>query len=248
MRQSKSGYVSTLQQEDDKSQIMLTIEERRSKYDATIRRLTKIGRINEKGMKILIEQLQNVINDAEIEKEEENRRFSEQYQRKKADHWKYFNSACCAKLWLRKSTNITKQNLPPFSASGDINDAPFPIPEDILDNRDRDFRTFLPSAFGISEQSIVRVPPRVLDGPVPINDELTYGLCTRKTGYYDNLFQIFSEVHFTDDFIPRKTMSSTRWSVCSARWSTGYTRQSITTFSNLDKECRNVAYWTNQIE
>ncbi len=75
------------------------MEERRSKYDAKIRRLTEIGRINNKEMKSLIEQLQNVINDADMEtekerkeEEEENRTFGRQYRKKKANHWRYFNS------------------------------------------------------------------------------------------------------------------------------------------------------------
>jgi hypothetical protein len=146
--------------------------------------------------------------------------------------------ACCAKRWLKKPNNVTKQNLPPFSASGDINDAPFPIPQDILDNQDRDFRTFLPSAFGISEQSIVRVPPRVLAGPIPIDHERIYGLCTQKRGYEDDLFQIFYDAHFTDDFIPWKAKSTPQWSMTSARWSNGYTRRSIITSSRSEKTVR----------
>lgn len=144
--------------------------------------------------------------------------------------------ACCAKRWLKKSTNVTKQNLPPFAASGDINDAPFPIPQDILDHRDRDFRTFLSSTFGINEQSIVRLPSPDLDGPISIDDERVYGLCTQKRRYEDDLFQVFSETHFTDDFIPWKAMSAPRWSLTSARWPNGYKRRAVITLSRSEKK------------
>ncbi len=58
-----------------------------------------MGRINKKEMKILIEQLQNVINDAAMEtekerkkEEEENSTFRRRHQKKNTVHWKYFNS------------------------------------------------------------------------------------------------------------------------------------------------------------
>ena len=38
--------------------------------------------------------------------------------------------------WLRKAPNISKQNIPPFTLTGDINDAVFPIPDDIHKNRE----------------------------------------------------------------------------------------------------------------
>lgn len=135
--------------------------------------------------------------------------------------------ACCAKRWLAKATNITKQNLPSFSPTGDINDAPFPIPQDILDGRERNFRTFLPSASGINEQIIVRAPPSVLTGPLPIDNECTYGLRTQKTEYHEDLFQIFSERHCTEDFLPRKAMSAPRWSLIATRWAIDSTRRSV---------------------
>jgi hypothetical protein len=38
--------------------------------------------------------------------------------------------------WLKKAPNISKQNIPPFTLTGDINDAIFPIPDDIRKNRE----------------------------------------------------------------------------------------------------------------
>jgi len=42
----------------------------------------------------------------------------------------------------RESLNATRP-LPTFSISSDINDAPFPIPEDILNNKDHHYLSLL---------------------------------------------------------------------------------------------------------
>jgi hypothetical protein len=74
--------------------LSLTIEERRIKYDAKIRRLIEIGRIDGKEMKMLIKQLEILIADAAVKAEKQNRNLSEQDRKKRAraSHWKYIDS------------------------------------------------------------------------------------------------------------------------------------------------------------
>ncbi len=64
MQQQQAGR---LQLGSDKSQDILTEEQLRSKYDRKIRRLMKIGHIEEKEMEALIQQLQSIINETDQE-------------------------------------------------------------------------------------------------------------------------------------------------------------------------------------
>ncbi len=81
--------------ENNEPEHPLTIEERRIKYDAKIRRLIEIGHIDGKEMKMLIKQLEIVIADAAVKTEKENRQLSERDRKKRAraSHWKYIDSS-----------------------------------------------------------------------------------------------------------------------------------------------------------
>ena len=103
--------------------------------------------------------------------------------------------------WVQK-TNFTKQNLPPFSISGDINDAPFPRPMYVLKYLIHHYESFpWTSSSGsksvcIFERDIIKRPIerpfiRTLFNPVPVDNEFTYGKCTETIAYADGLSQVF---------------------------------------------------------
>jgi len=117
--------------------------------------------------------------------------------------------------WLRKPTNITKQNLPPFSATGDINDALFPMPEYILKSLNLNVQSFSLTQtalikFGnIFEYNII---PRVIElpftrvafNPIPADAELLYGTSAAKLKVLDGLSQVFSNEQPPVDFDQQK--------------------------------------------
>ncbi|CAF0861647.1 unnamed protein product [Rotaria sordida] len=107
------------------------------------------------------------------------------------------------KRWLRKPTNITKQNLPPFSPSGDINDAVFPIPEYVLkyfESHVESFSQMQSSSMKLRytfEHDIFKRPiekpfKRTFFGPPPVDKERTYGECTQTSECISGVSQVFS--------------------------------------------------------
>ncbi|CAF4287034.1 unnamed protein product [Rotaria socialis] len=217
LRYTKPTYGSLLQQisggqnkNADESRSFLTVEQRRSMHNHKIRTLTDIGRIGKKEMKTLVEQLQNVINDIDNTGSESN----DQAESNNDNHIRYQNATdilSWIKRWLKKPTNMTKQNLPPFSASGDINDAIFPMPEYIL-LQHRDLHTkslsFMPSTsvnlrnifeYDIIKRPIERTLKRVSLKTIPIDEDRIYRICSPKVEYFNGLSQIFSAERTTPD-------------------------------------------------
>ncbi|UJR16812.1 hypothetical protein I4U23_003711 [Adineta vaga] len=120
----------------DKTEDILAIERRRSKYDEKIRTLMEIGHIKDDEMAVLIEQLQHVKNDTDSKEhalDEQNQEIvTKQQSNNNAEDNSIRRRFEWIERWLKKPTNTTKQNLPPFSVSGDINDVIFPMPEYML--------------------------------------------------------------------------------------------------------------------
>jgi hypothetical protein len=113
--------------------------------------------------------------------------------------------------WLKKSTNITKQNLPPFAASGDINDAPFPMPDYAARCLGIHVQSSSAKLRNLFEYDIIARPTdqfftRVLFNPIPIDDEFTYGRRTPKLEVCDGLSQIFFNRRTSTDSVPRQTL------------------------------------------
>jgi hypothetical protein len=107
--------------------------------------------------------------------------------------------------------------LPPFSASGDINDAPFPMPDYIVKSLNLHISSFsltqssstkLRNAFesDIFIRPIEQPFTRVLFNPVSVDDECTYGICTQKLELLDGSSQSSLNRHTTTDSNPSKTM------------------------------------------
>lgn len=120
------------------------------------------------------------------------------------------------KRWLKKPTNTTKQNLPPFSPTGDINDAPFPMPEHFMRYLNVHYQSFsltqssstkLQYAF---ESDIIPRPieqpfTRILFCPIPADKERTYGKCSPKLEMLDNLSETSRNRYDIDNSQPQKT-------------------------------------------
>ncbi|CAF2619797.1 unnamed protein product [Rotaria sp. Silwood2] len=219
----KLGNTSLLQQRSNRQQenneehqTLLTAEKRRSLYEKKIRTLTDIGRIDEKEMKTLVKQLQSVLTNID----EDGNELKNETEGSSEDPSSDENSSELVKWikrWLRKPTNITKQNLPPFSASGDINDAVFPMPDYVLKYLNQYVESFsltqsspvkLHNVFecDIVKRSIEQPSKRVLFGPTYVDKERTYGICTQKVEYVDGLSQVFATERITtDDDSPKPT-------------------------------------------
>ncbi|CAF3866701.1 unnamed protein product [Rotaria sp. Silwood1] len=127
-------------------------------------------------------------------------------------HGKIYNImlAETIKRWLRKPTNITKQNLPPFSPSGDINDAVFPMPDYVLKHLQLHVESFSPvqsssiklqSTFehGIFKRPIEKPFKRIFFGPSPVDKERTYGARTQTSECINGLSQVFTNEFITID-------------------------------------------------
>lgn len=100
--------------------------------------------------------------------------------------------------WLKKPTNNTKQNLPPFSITGDINDAPFPMPEYIIKCLNITNELVSPTQStppklrcsfesGIFHQTTDSPFRRILYNPIPISKDAIYGDSTKNTRLSDTL-------------------------------------------------------------
>ncbi|CAF1690403.1 unnamed protein product, partial [Adineta ricciae] len=96
--------------------------------------------------------------------------------------------------WLERSTHTTKQNLPPFSPSGDINDAVFPMPEYILQGlgvTDRALVSVQSSSIkvrNIFESTITKRPVerfswRTVLNQYPVDEDFSYGIRIHQTDY-----------------------------------------------------------------
>ncbi|CAF2058941.1 unnamed protein product [Rotaria magnacalcarata] len=201
--QETSDHSKTNNNESDS---FFSVEERRSIYEKKIKALTDISRIQKKEMKMLVEQLQNVMDDVNENKSTPNTQTSNDKskdpQTSEILNW--------IKRWLRKSTNIIKQNLPPFSPTGDINDALFPMPEyfiEYLGLHLESFSTMQSSQLklrNIFENDIFKRPirqpsKRVLFGVTTIDKERTYGCYTQKTDDVASLLEAFSEKYPATD-------------------------------------------------
>ncbi|CAF3885654.1 unnamed protein product [Adineta steineri] len=185
------------------------VEQLRSKYDRRVQTLMQIGHIENEEMIMLIQQLQNVIDAVDPEKTESD----EQNQETNTDHRdekKNKGEYGWIERWLRKPTNTTKQNLPPFAFSGDINDAIFPMPEYILQQLGIEDQSLLFTQSStakfrniferdIIKRSVVRPSPRDLLNEFPVDDEYTYGMCTQRTEYSNCMSQVFTDWHSSTD-------------------------------------------------
>ncbi|CAF0910751.1 unnamed protein product [Adineta steineri] len=199
------------------SSLKLPVEQLRLKYDRRVQTLMQIGHIENEEMVMLIQQLQNVIDATDPEKTESD----EQTQETNTDHRdekKNKGEYEWIERWLRKPTNITKQNLPPFAFSGDINDAIFPMPEYIVQQLGIEDQSLLftqPSTAkfrnifecDIIKRSVVRPSPRDLLNEFPVDDEYTYGMCTQQTEYPNCMFQVLADWHSSTN---EDTQSKTR--------------------------------------
>jgi hypothetical protein len=105
---------------------------------------------------------------------------------------------------------MTKQNLPPFTPSGDINDALFLMPKSILHHSSQLFQTVsatqtMPLKLRhIFETDTVRRPierPLARDSSNVFygDEEHIYGICTPKVEYSDGLSQVFPRCQLTID-------------------------------------------------
>lgn len=121
----------------------------------------------------------------------------------------------CIRRWLKKSSNVTKQNLPPFSVSGDINDVPFPIPQYIMKSLNVCTQTFPPTQpssptlrhifeSNITPRSIEQPFPRLLFNPIPVNKEFVYGVRTRGTELLNSSQNILTGYHHANCKPPQK--------------------------------------------
>lgn len=98
--------------------------------------------------------------------------------------------------WLKKVSNISKQNLPPFTLTGAINDAIFLLPDDIRNNPEEFMRKYFQkySSFGMTAcRWTISAPDSrnygVEDGPFgkALVKQLqfanrTFGICSTKMG------------------------------------------------------------------
>jgi hypothetical protein len=120
---------------------------------------------------------------------------------------------------LIKPTNITKQNLPPFAASGDFNDAVFPMPDFIMEALNIPYPSFTNSSFpsikivrnNYESASIIKRPvelpfTRILFNPIPVDEECTYGIRTSKLEVFDELPEVFLDRQSITDVDPQKTI------------------------------------------
>ena len=191
----------------------------------------RIGHIEDEEMVKLTQQLQNVINGTDPERTEldkQNKEIDTHHQDDKK------NKGTCKELscyrfsfqvysrffwiggyewierWLRKPTNTTKQNLPPFAVSGDINDAIFPMAEYILQQLGVEDQLLLSTQSStvkvrnifecdIIKRPIERPSSRDLFNQFHVDDEYTYGKCTGKIECVDGISQVFADRHPSTD-------------------------------------------------
>ncbi|CAF3683782.1 unnamed protein product [Rotaria sp. Silwood1] len=129
---------------------LLTPEQKKLKYEKNIKKLIKLekGKINEDDKKILIEKVQDIMHDKEkqcqtyLSQCRWNWRFtnpsSPDYQRKLNEITQciWFDIGILSyQQWLNKIENLnTILNIPPFTFTGDINNAIFPMFNEALKN------------------------------------------------------------------------------------------------------------------
>ncbi|CAF2971948.1 unnamed protein product [Rotaria sp. Silwood2] len=141
---TKPGHVSLLQSTinytDELQQLKQQIEQqRRHMYDKRLKKLTKLGKIPDDDMKNSIDILHAMINEEEAKG---NERTNEAMKNDKRIRKESINdiqhlvdiSLLLYRRWLKKAPNIIKQNIPPYTLTGDINDAIFPMPDDMRTN------------------------------------------------------------------------------------------------------------------
>ncbi|UJR11258.1 hypothetical protein I4U23_015440 [Adineta vaga] len=214
LQYTQPGFVSLLQQrtvrlqqDNDESYGLMTVERRRTLYDNKIRSLMNGGRVEQEEMKHLTEQLHTILNAARND-------YIEAIDINKRDDDALSKEFGWIQRWLRKSTNVTKNNLPPFAPSGDINDAPFPMPDYIAKSLNlydssvssKKSPIKLRHAF---ECDIFKRPTeqpftRTLFNIIPANNELTYGKCTQLLVPFSTSLQTSISDVFDNDIIPQK--------------------------------------------
>ncbi|CAF1330481.1 unnamed protein product [Adineta steineri] len=212
LQYTKPGFVPLLQQISGRSILgesdarkLLTAEQRQSIYDEKIGKLEKIGYIEKEEMEELNKQLESVITSIV-----DNETSLDRQKLSKESNW--------IERWLRKPRNTTKQNLPPFSLSGDINDAIFPMPEYILEALNLHVPSFstMPTSlikFGnVFEYDIIKRPielpfTRDLFKIAPADNECIYEKCTSKLEISRGISQVFFDQQFAADADSQKAMN-----------------------------------------
>ncbi|CAF1053866.1 unnamed protein product [Didymodactylos carnosus] len=155
LQYTRPGYVTLLQQtgnrtDDSQASDDQQIERKRKRaYEKRVQKLMEKGKISEDDIRNATEKIQIVINEKQAEAEETASEVHKRYQKdanysaRRKRTYKQENVEIqysldtfllCYKRWLKKIPNVTKQNIPPFTLTGDINDAIFPLPDDIREN------------------------------------------------------------------------------------------------------------------
>ena len=123
----------------------------------------------------------------------------------------------CIERWLRKPTNTTKQNLPPFSVTGDVNDAVFPLPEYISQYLTDHVQSFLTTdatkvkTRNIFECDIFRRPierpsPRDVYSSFPLAEGHIFGRLSQRNQPFDELSQVIAGFYPSADVEKRKRL------------------------------------------
>ena len=240
-------------QENEVLRSLLTIEQRQAIYDEKIRTLMKVGRIQEKDMKDFTVQLKKVfIEYCSTEYEEYQVTDYDQFtlppekgelkNKLLTIRILYLNLnvfcmmflelteselECNLRRWLDKPTSFTKQNLPPFSQSGDINDAPFPMPRYIIKHLNKHIELISlaqssPSTLRFTfesdalTRSIEQPFPRTLFKPIVVDKETVYGDRTKGIQLLDMSQKSVSNYQYTD-YVSLEKPKTTRLPVISSK-------------------------------
>lgn len=119
--------------------------------------------------------------------------------------------------WLKKPKYARKQNFSPFTNSGDINDAIFPVPDYVLQELSLQLQSFSPTQSSMTKLRFVfeRVTiPRPLDRPCwrnmlsqyPFDQEFIFGSRSKKIQSCDGLSQVFTGSELTPIDVSRTKM------------------------------------------
>ncbi|CAF3044956.1 unnamed protein product [Rotaria socialis] len=139
---TKPGYISLLQStvntSDELQQVrQQTEQQRKHLYNKRVKKLMKLGKIDGDDMKKCIEKVKDILKEPETDRDEmEDESMVDEENETNQEIPHVESSLLLFHRWLNKAPNVSKQNIPPFTLTGDINDAIFPLPEDMNKNKE----------------------------------------------------------------------------------------------------------------
>ncbi|CAF2078145.1 unnamed protein product [Rotaria magnacalcarata] len=145
---TKPGYISLLQSavntSDELQQIrQQTEQQRKHLYNKRVKKLMKLGKIADDDMKMCIEKLKDILKEPETDRDDMSNEYMPDEEHGTTEAIQHVEASLLLfHRWLNKAPNVFKQNIPPFTLTGDINDAIFPLPEDMNKNKEEFMRRY----------------------------------------------------------------------------------------------------------